>query len=103
MAAADSPHVLIFHSCANFFLSRILLKFFGLFCAILTFFCKFCRILGIFLHIYCVLIFSLEVLRVLFCKLFPSLAWRSQRFCLLPGQFIPPAGPGMGAQVHGRK
>ena len=65
MAAAAAPHVLIFHSCANFyFFSRVLLKVFGLFCAILGIFANFARFWAFFAHILCA---NLEVLRVLFC------------------------------------
>ena len=73
MAAAAALRVLIFHVCANFwFFSCVLLK-------VLAFFVQFWAFLlilhdfGHFLHIFCVLIFRLEVLCVLFCMLFPSL------------------------------
>ena len=42
MHAAYAPRVLNFHSCANFgVVSRVLLKVFGLFCAILGIFANF--------------------------------------------------------------
>ena len=52
MHAAHALLVLIFHSCANFLLfSRVLLKVFGLFCAILGIFANFARFWVFFAHI----------------------------------------------------
>ena len=69
MVAAAAPPVLIFHSCANFssFCACFFYVFlpFVQFLAVLTDFER-------FMHIFCVF-FRLEVVRLLFCKFFPSL------------------------------
>ena len=73
MHTAHAPRVLIFHSCANFCLfSRLLLKGFGLFVQFLAFL-QILKDLGIFFTYFVCKLFRLEVLRVLFCNLFPSL------------------------------
>ena len=73
----DGPAALlcvIFFTAVQIFVSssRVLLKFLGLFCAMYAIFANFAQFWAFFAHILFAN-FSHEVLRVLFCKLFPSL------------------------------
>ena len=81
MIAAAAPRVLIFHSCAIFFFifSRISLKFYAFFVQFWAFL-LFLHNCEHFLHIFVCYFFRLEVLHVVFCKLFSSLVLNSILF-----------------------
>ena len=72
MYAAHAPRVLIFHSFANFWVFTCFMKGVWPFFVQVWAFLLILHDFGHFLHIFCVLMF-LEVLRVLFSKVFPSL------------------------------
>ena len=70
----NAPRVQIFQSCANFCFFTQLLTGFAFFCAVFSIFGYFWKMLSILWTYFLCYFFRLAVLRVLFCKLFPSLA-----------------------------